>query len=331
MYARLDPTASYRLLAAEFSKRGYKTREFVLAKTRVFEAVSPQGKKWLTPIAHISYPMQSKFTGHISIQKDFAYRMVGEAGVPIPYTYTLHPGEVIPLSTSQELFASCGKLVVKPTDSTLSRGVTLNATTVDELQRAIADARKSAANGKVLVQQQVSGEEIRFIYLDGTVTAALLRETPKLIGDGRSTLQELLDRENEKRAALSGVMVPYPALTANMISDAIDLSRAPEVGEVVELSRSTMIKGGASVYNVLEEMNKSYVRLARQAADAVGMKFIVVDIMVQDYTKPFDGTNAYFNEFNTAPVLKLCYSCRDGRQCDIVPLLVDAIDKRIHL
>jgi uncharacterized protein (DUF1330 family) len=58
----------------------------------------------------------------------------------------------------------------------------------------------------------------------------------------------------------------------------------------------------------------------------LGARFVVVDMMLQDYTKPKTAANYAFIEFNTAPVLKLFYSCRDGKQYDVVAELAAMID-----
>jgi cyanophycin synthetase len=331
MLAHDDPAATYRLLEREFAARGYSTRVFYLGDSEVLEVVSPKGRRWVTPIAHMSYPMQTAFTKEISIHKDVAYDLMQKAELPIPFTHVVRAHDEFGTEEATALIREQPCVIVKPADSSLSRGLTLGITDPSVLTEAIAFARQSARNGDVLVQQQVAGEEIRFVYLDGKIVAALLRETAKLTGDGEHSVKQLLEKENNQRANIENTLVAYPQLNDEMIQQGIDLECVPANGETIELSHSTMIRGGASIYNVIATIDPSYCDLARRAAEAVGTGFIVIDMMIKNYKQPFDGTNAFFNEFNTAPVLKLCYSCRDGNQLDIVPLLVDAIDKRIHL
>lgn len=331
MLAREDPTASYRLLADELCARGYTTREFRLGESHVFETVSSRGRRWLTTITHISYPMQTAFFKRISIRKELAYELLRDAGIPVPFTRVVKLGERLQKEESEQLLARFSRLIVKPADSSLSRGLTLNITNTMELMKAIEIARKYASSGAVLIQNQVTGEELRFVYLNGNVIAALLRETAKVVGDGIASVQQLIDAENTARSQITGSMVPYPQLTSEVIDKGIDTNHIPAIGEVIELNRLTMIRGGASIYNVIEAVHETYISLVKQAADAVGTGFVVVDMMIDDYTTPYDGKNAFFNEFNSAPVLKLFYSCRDGKHFDIVPKLVDAIDKRIHV
>jgi cyanophycin synthetase len=173
------------------------------------------------------------------------------------------------------------------------------------------------------------------VVVDGKVKAAILRQTPQLVGDGTSTIAELLENENAARRQLRMQYVSYQPLDSELITQAGKQSTEilPK-GEVLTLGLGTMIRTGASVYNVLSEVHPSYIRTAENLAENLGSRFIVVDIMIHDYTKPQSDTNYAFIEFNTAPVFKLFYSCRDGNHydilSDIVPMLDDAISGERH-
>ena len=57
---------------------------------------------------------------------------------------------------------------------------------------------------------------------------------------------------------------------------------------------------------------------------------MVVDIMIQNLRQPHTKNNYAFIEFNTAPVLKLFYSCRDGKHYDVLPELAAMIDASLQ-
>lgn len=331
MAVKDDPTASYKLVERELKKRGYTTSEAAYEGMTIFTAISPAGRHWLTRINHLAYPSISSFQNYVTNTKSLAYDIVAAAGVPTPFTRVVLPDESIAEHHAAELLATHGRLVVKPDDSSLSHGLTLNISTLQELEEAIAAARVFSKNGNVLIQQQVSGEEVRFVYVDGKIVAAMLRETPKVTGDGTATVAQLIEQENAARHEIKESMVPYPMLTPELVSRRIDWHRVPADGEVVELNRATMIGRGASVYNIIERIDPSYSELAKACGDAIGIGFAVVDMMIQNHDVPAAEGTVYFNEFNSSPVLKLFYSCRDGKHLDIVPRLVDALDKRIHL
>lgn len=322
-----DEYASWKLLAKELAARGYTVSETYVEETQYVTYKSPKGALWRTRGAHLTYPITSKKAQLLAKDKDAATHYVVESGGSAPATLKLTGSEED--EQIQTFLGKYGKVVVKPLDRSLSLGLTTDITTLTKAKKAIKAAAEFSKT--VLMQQQVFGEEIRFTVLDGKVVSALLRRTPRVIGDGVSTIAELIDQENEARAKIDYTLVKYPQLTGKLIRKSVDLTRIPDTGEVVELSRSTMIGRGCSAYDVLEKVDPSYLKIVEKVVKGLGAGFIVVDIFVEDFRQPATMKNHWFIEFNTAPVLKLFYSCRDGNMHDILPMLAGAIDRKIHM
>ena len=329
MHILSDPYASYRILRDQLAKRGYKAHEFRMHDDWHIELTAADGKTWVTPVAKIAYPMATKAFVAVSRYKDQGYALAEQLGLTVPQTYPVHADDPLDESALKAMLAAHDRLIVKPLRASLSRGVTLSITTLKQLQQAIADAR--AHHESVLVQEQIEGEEIRFIIVGNKVAGALLRQTPRVIGDGSRTVAELIAAENEARRHIDTPYVAYPQLTEAIIpADYLTSTRVLAAGEVLELNRATMIKNGCSVFNVTEQVHTDYIKAAETFAQAVGIGFGCVDIFCQDYTKPATKRNYWFMEVNTSPVLKLCYGVRDGNQLDIAPLLADEIDRHLE-
>lgn len=330
MYVKDDQNASYKLLKAEFMKRGYEVSEDKRDETRLFVTyTSPTGKQWRTRAALLRYPCVSEQVRYISRNKEVAYKFASEQGVSIPFTRYVKADEDFSEQDAETLLAQHKHLIVKPSNTSLSRGLTLNIRTSKALSNAIVKARKIAPT--VLIQEQVEGEEIRFVVMEGKVVAALLRQTARVVGDGEATLAELIVQENKVRRTLQFDYLSYPQLTEeNVAVDLLTSQRVVAAGEVVELNRATMIKNGCSVYDVVQDIHASYTKMVEGLCDNLETKFIVADVFIQDYTQIAASDNHWFIEFNTSPVLKFFYSCRNGRMFDIVPRLAASIDKTLH-
>lgn len=330
MYIKDDPYASYKLLKIEFLKKGYEVSEEVRDDGRRFVTyTSPAGKQWRTRAALLRYPCVSEQARYISRNKEVAYKFAHKHGVSIPYTRYIQPDETIGAEDAARLLAQHKNLIVKPSNTSLSRGLTLTIRTQQALEAAILKARKVAPT--VLVQEQVEGEEIRFMVMNGKVVSALLRRTARVTGDGTSTLAQLIEQENAARRQLQFEYLSYPQLSEeNIPAELLTSQRVPARGEVVELNRATMIKNGCSVYDIASDIHSSYMKLVEGLCQQLDTKFIVVDMFVKDYTQPKAARNHWFIEFNTSPVLKLFYGCRNGKMFDMVPKLADNIDKTLH-
>lgn len=322
-----DPHASYKMLARELTSRGYEVIEHTEDGKLSVTFTSPKGQSWTTKAAHLSYPFTMSIVNDLSTDKSRATIFASENGVNTPPTMSVE-AQNIDEERLRDFLALHKKLVVKPLDRSLSLGLTTDITDIDHLKKAIGKASQYSA--AVLVQAQVFGEEVRLALLNGKAVAALLRRTPQVVGDGTSTVQQLIDEENKSREKIKDSLVEYPLLDNSLIRKSVDRHLVPLPGEVIELSRATMISKGCSVYDIFENIDESYIRIAERLVQKLGTGFIVVDIFVQSFTQPANESNYWFIEFNTSPVLKLFYSCRDGNMHNIVPPLANAIDRRIH-
>jgi len=317
-----DQFASFKLLNTALQVKGYHM-DVDADEPLVVTYESPFGKRWTTRASHITYPFNSEYVRDISVNKQKAYDFAATQDFSVPYSKMVE-GEIAD-SDANGLLATYGTLIVKPSDSSLGRGLTLNITTLSELKDAIKTAQEVSET--VLVQQQVEGEELRFIVIDGKVEAALLRQTARVVGDGESTIAALITKENELRRLIKLELITYPILSEEIMDESLLVSsRIPAKREIVELNRSTMVRGGASIYNVLPEVDQTYIDRVEALLKPLEAGFIVADVFCKDYTQSANDQNYWLIEFNTAPVLKLCYACRDGRQFDVVSRLADQID-----
>ncbi|HSW77979.1 MAG TPA: hypothetical protein VLG36_04225 [Candidatus Chromulinivoraceae bacterium] len=317
-----DQFASFKLLNKALQAKGYRMSE-MSHNPLVVSYESPTKKRWTTKASFITYPFNSKYVQDVSVNKQETYDFAVAYEFPTPYSKLVRtePSD----SISEALLAEFGTVIVKPSNSSLSRGLTLNITTLETLKEAIKKAQQ--VSDTILVQQQVEGEELRFLVMNGKVEAVLLRQTARVVGDGISTIAKLIGEENESRLQIKLERITYPSLSEEIVDEALLTSeRIPIRGEIVELNRSTMVRGGASIYNVFPEVHKTYIKKVETLVQQLGAGFIVADVFCKDYTQPANDQNYWLIEFNTAPVLKLCYACRDGRQFDVVSRLADQID-----
>lgn len=322
-----DPFASYKLLTKPLQKLGYSvaTRKNDDDKT-IVTFTSSSGAVWDSKVK-LRYPFNNDQTERYSINKELGYRFAQAHDVPIPFTLLAKPN----LSDNQleAILKKHSPLIVKPTNSSASKGLSLNITTLAILKEAITDAQM--ISDSVVIQEQVDGEEIRIITLKGKFFCALLRRTARITGDGVSSVAQLIEKENENRENLRFEYIVYPQLDEKIISKTFIKSQAvlPR-GEMLELNRSTMISGGCSAYDVTKRIDPGYVRIAEKLTKALQAGFLTIDIFCKDFSQPPKPGNHYFIEFNTSPALKLFYGCRDGKHIDIIPKLVQYIDNYLH-
>ncbi|NQW48393.1 MAG: ATP-grasp domain-containing protein, partial [Planctomycetes bacterium] len=127
----------------------------------------------------------------IAQDKELTRTLLAEAGIPVP--------EGRPVADVAEAWAAAeeigGPVVVKPRYGNQGRGVSVDLSTREEVEQAWHVAREEEST--VMVERFVAGHDYRLLVVGGKVVAAARRHPPTVIGDGESTVKDLVDRINE--------------------------------------------------------------------------------------------------------------------------------------
>ena len=120
--------------------------------------------------------------------KRLTRRLVAEAGINVPRARlaTFDDGDF-------EFLKDVGEVVVKPTRGEQGNGITVGITVeqgAGELAAAVARARVESP--EVLIEQRVTGNDLRLVVIDGRVVAAALRLPPEVIGTGEHSVRDLI-------------------------------------------------------------------------------------------------------------------------------------------
>ena len=286
--------------------------------------INPNGKVAITKSKYYDYPFLSGMTKNISRNKELSYAFAQLYNVTVPATI-----RTVNFDEASKFLATHGRVIVKPTELGGSYGLTLDITHPSQLREAIV---KATINGSSpLIQEQFIGEEVRFTVIGGKVQSVVLRETPRVIGDGKKTVAELIQAENEVRKTLVFPLFSYPPLTAEIIpGHFINDTTVLAESEILELSKTTT-RHGASFYGVLETIHPSYIEIVERLASRLNPPFLVLDLMVKDLNAEAQPNNYIFLEFNTAPALVVYSSIRGGDTPDVIGRIADLVDEYSQL
>jgi D-alanine-D-alanine ligase-like ATP-grasp enzyme len=308
-------------LKDELIERGYAYREMRLDHTyRQF--FMPNGKLALTMAKFYDYPFMTRTAKTISKSKALSYEYAALHGAIVPKTLQTNDFE-----QAVAFLKLHGTLVVKPAGLGAGRDVTIGITTSDELKRAMTAADRHDA--PPLLQEQFDGDEIRLTVLDGKVKSAIYRQSPSVVGDGQTSVKDLIANENKARESLVFPLLTYSQLSPELISPAFfEDDRVPAHGERIKLSTASMIRHGASFYGITETVHPSFVTIAEKMANGLNPPLLIVYFMVKDYTLPATQDNSIFLEFNTSPGLEPYSSLRSGDdQRHVIGLFADLVDR----
>lgn len=158
--------------------------------------------------------------------------------------------------------------VVKPVTGSGGRDVHTHLTSAED---AAAAAEPILASGRnVLVEEMVTGIDLRVTVVDGRTVGATLRVPANVIGDGRSTITELVEAKNVLRESSDYVRHQQIELGPDkehyLAAQGYSTATVPAQGQRVFLHYVANISAGGDSYEVLERLHPDLADLAVQAA-----------------------------------------------------------------
>lgn len=161
-----------------------------------------------------------------------------------------------------------GRVVVKPPGRDDDSRPYLNIRTWEDFQIAF-EATTAASDGSALVEPYVVGEHYRCLVIGGSVVAAVRIRPTGVIGDGKATVNQLIETKNSQRGA-----VHYPVTRGRrefqMLSkQGLSPSSIPSVGMYVQLRESGQLHTGGDIVEAFDELLPAEIRRIRSVISTV--------------------------------------------------------------
>ncbi len=179
-------------------------------------------------------------------------------------------------------------MVVKPRAGSKGKGISLNVRTRTDLEIAWQDARKIGHS--IVLERFVRGDDLRVMVVGGEAIAAIYRIPANVVGDGKSSIVELVRRKNALRSQ-------HPHLHANLIQITdemqrrlakrnLDLDSVPEANVQVMLNDVANVSAGGDSVAVQHLVHPGFLRLAERALAAFpGLEHGGVDLIAENFSE----------------------------------------------
>jgi GNAT-family acetyltransferase (TIGR03103 family) len=180
-----------------------------------------------------------------------------------------------------------GQCVVKPIRGEQGRGITVGVTTPDELERAVQHARTFCP--EVLLEELVSGEDLRVVVIDHKVVAAAVRRPATVTGTGRHTIAKLVEAHSRRRAAATGgeSAVPLDTTTREVVeSGGYALDDVLPEGTTLPVRRTANLHTGGTIHDVTADLHPALADAAVRASRAIGIPVTGIDFIVPSVAGP---------------------------------------------
>jgi cyanophycin synthetase len=257
----------------------------------------------------------------ISRDKDLTKSLLQACGVPTPGGRLVDDAE-----DACEAAQDVGyPVVVKPSDANHGRGVFTNLNTDDEVRTAYAVAFDEGSG--VIVERFVRGLEHRILIVGGKLAAAARGEPVTIVGDGKSTIVELIDSQlnsdprrgiREEHPLNPVILDREPAVRLELTRQNLTPESIPVAGREVLLQRN-----GNVAIDITDQVHPDVVAAASLAARAVGLDIAGVDLVTTDITRPLEEQQGAIVEVNAGPGLLMHLSPAQGQPRAVGAMIAD--------
>ena len=129
----------------------------------------------------------------ISCDKEDTHNLLRDLGLPVPQQRLVH--------SEREAVRAARiigyPVVVKPLDANHGRGVSINLFEDEQVSTAFHVARENARGRSVLIESYIEGMDHRMLVINDELVAVAKRVPGHVLGDGKSTIAELVDVVNQ--------------------------------------------------------------------------------------------------------------------------------------
>ncbi|MBI2967989.1 MAG: cyanophycin synthetase [Bacteroidetes bacterium] len=241
----------------------------------------------------------------IACDKEETKNLLRTAGIPVADGTTVI--NVRELSLAVEDFGY--PLVIKPVNGNHGKGATIHIKNWNEAKAALTVAQKISS--EVIVEQLVMGYDFRLLVINNKFIAAARRTPAMVIGDGKSTIRQLIDVVNsDTRRGYGHENVLTRIELDSMTKDILKRQRLslnsvlPRARQLYLKSTANLSTGGTS-RDVTEMAHPYNIFLAERISRVVGLDICGIDVMTTDISQPLNETGGAVLEVNAAPGFRM--------------------------
>ena len=220
-------------------------------------------------------------------------------------------------------------IVTKPVNGNHGKGATTNIRTWDDAVTALAAAKKYSRG--VICEKFITGRDFRVLVIDYKFVAAALRTPAAVIGDGESTIQELIDKVNaDPRRGYGHEKVLTSIKVDDFTNDMLNkkgytLETVITKDEELWLKPTANLSTGGTATDVTDYVHPSNVFMCERIAKIIGLNICGIDIMAEDLSRPITEIGGAVLEVNAAPGFRMHLDPTEGLPRNVAESVIEML------
>ncbi|MBN2823916.1 MAG: ATP-grasp domain-containing protein [Campylobacterales bacterium] len=319
---RIEKTAIEKILAdyAKFTQHHHSYEPLLLKASKELDIPSFQyssgaslyrqygwGKN--SRVFRNSSPIEDSYHGvFTSMDKAASKELLKNIGLPVAKDAIIHSKEQLPQAV-EKVGYPC---VVKPIRGASGVGITANIKNFQELQTAFDFAKQSAfGNNPILIEKFIEGDDHRLMVLDGEFVGAIKRTPTYIVGDGNSTIKQLIETINsERKNTLNNPkklkQIPFDdTLTKHLKTYNLSMDDILEKNLKLPLNSVANYSAGGVIEDVTDKVHPQIKKVSQSIANVTQIFNLGIDYITTDIAKSYQQTRGAITEYNHLPSLSL--------------------------
>ncbi|MEM7319375.1 MAG: cyanophycin synthetase [Pseudomonadota bacterium] len=255
----------------------------------------------------------------ISCDKEDTHNLLNDLGLPVPQQRMVY--------SAREAVRAARRIghpvVVKPLDANHGRGVSINLNTDEEVEAGFVEAREHSKSRAILVESFVTGFDHRMLVINNRLEAVAKRVPGHVIGDGKSSISELVDIVNlDPRRGIGHEKVLTRLELDNqanrlLVDAGFNAETVLPQGEIFYLRSTANLSTGGTSIDMTDVVHPDNRDMAERAIMAVGLDVGGVDFLIDDITKSYKEIGGAIVEVNAAPGFRMHVAPSEGQSRDV--------------
>jgi cyanophycin synthetase len=252
----------------------------------------------------------SDYSGILGVElacdKEGTKQILRDAGVPVPR------GTVVQyLDELEGAIEDVGgyPIVIKPLDGNHGRGITIDINSWDEAEKAYDLAK--VVSRAVIVERFYRGRDHRVLVVNGKLVAVAERVPAHVIGDGKLTVQQLIDQTNldpNRGVGHDNVLTKIVLDRTSMDllqRQGYTLDTVLDPGAICYLRATANLSTGGIAVDRTDDIHPENIWLAQRVAKIIGLDIAGIDVVTPDITQPLRDVDGVIVEVNAAPGFRM--------------------------
>jgi cyanophycin synthetase len=222
----------------------------------------------------------------LASDKEETNNILRDLGLPVPKQRLVQNSSDAKRAAEQIGFP----VVLKPLAGNHGRGVSVNLKTTDEVEVAFDKSREHGHN--VIVESYLEGHDHRLLVVNGTFVAAAKRVPGHVVGDGRQSIEQLVEIVNKDPRRGVGHEKVLTRLELDEQAKRLleklgyDCDTVPKEGEIVYLRSTANLSTGGTAIDVTDTIHPDNREMAIRTINAIGLDIGGVDFLTKDISAP---------------------------------------------